>query len=188
METAELARHFAEQALTLASEPRQPLALIAIHRFLGQLGTQDGRVELAGNHLAQSLALAEACAAPFERALTLLEFAQLHLTTGKIDQAQAVLAEVRTIAESLDAGPTLARVTALENQISVAPPVYPAGLTAREIDVLRLVAQGLSDAEVAEHLSISPRTVSSHLTSIYTKLEVNSRTAAAMAARDLSLV
>jgi predicted ATPase/DNA-binding NarL/FixJ family response regulator len=56
---------------------------------------------------------------------------------------------------------------------------YPAGLTAREVVVLRLVAQGLTDARVAEQLVISPRTVNAHLTSIYSKLGINSRAAAA---------
>jgi predicted ATPase/class 3 adenylate cyclase/DNA-binding CsgD family transcriptional regulator len=60
-----------------------------------------------------------------------------------------------------------------------APEAYPAGLTGREVEVLRLVAQGLSDAEVAEELVISPRTVNGHLRSIYSKLDVSSRTAAA---------
>ena len=55
----------------------------------------------------------------------------------------------------------------------------PHGLTAREIEVLRLVASGLTDAQVAEELVISPRTVSKHLQSIYGKLQVSSRTAAA---------
>ena len=55
---------------------------------------------------------------------------------------------------------------------------YPAGLTAREVEVLRLVAQGLTDAQVADQLVISHRTVTTHLTSIYNKLGVNSRTAA----------
>ena len=54
----------------------------------------------------------------------------------------------------------------------------PAGLTAREVEVLRLVAQGLTDAQVAEQLVVSPRTVTTHLTSIYNKLGVNSRVAA----------
>ncbi len=57
-------------------------------------------------------------------------------------------------------------------------PTYPAGLTAREVEVLRLVAQGLSDAQVAEQLVISSRTVNWHLTSIYSKLGVSSRAAA----------
>ena len=55
---------------------------------------------------------------------------------------------------------------------------YPSGLTAREMEVLRLVAQGLTDAQVAEQLVISPRTVNTHLTSIYGKIGVSSRSAA----------
>jgi DNA-binding NarL/FixJ family response regulator len=58
-------------------------------------------------------------------------------------------------------------------------PSYPNGLTAREVEVLRLVAQGLSDAQVAQTLVISPRTVNAHLRSIYSKLNITSRTAAA---------
>jgi predicted ATPase/DNA-binding CsgD family transcriptional regulator len=58
------------------------------------------------------------------------------------------------------------------------PLAYPSGLSAREVEVLRLVAQGLSDAEVADRLIVSPRTVTTHLTSIYNKLGVNSRVAA----------
>lgn len=55
---------------------------------------------------------------------------------------------------------------------------FPAGLTAREVEILRLVAQGLTDAQVARQLVISPRTVNWHLTSIYSKLGVSSRAAA----------
>jgi DNA-binding CsgD family transcriptional regulator len=51
-------------------------------------------------------------------------------------------------------------------------------LTKREIEILRLVAQGLSDAQVAERLVLGPRTVNAHLTSIYRKIDVNSRAAA----------
>jgi DNA-binding NarL/FixJ family response regulator len=51
-------------------------------------------------------------------------------------------------------------------------------LTAREVDVLRLVAQGLTDAHIAEQLIISPRTVNTHLTSIYSKIQVSSRSGA----------
>ena len=57
-------------------------------------------------------------------------------------------------------------------------PTYPDGLTRREVEVLRLVALGWGDAQVAEQLVISPRTVNGHLRSIYNKINVNSRGAA----------
>jgi predicted ATPase/class 3 adenylate cyclase/DNA-binding CsgD family transcriptional regulator len=67
-------------------------------------------------------------------------------------------------------------------------PTYPAGLTAREVEVLRLVAQGLSDAQVAAQLVISPRTVNFHLTSVYGKIGVSSRSAATRYAIEQHLV
>jgi DNA-binding NarL/FixJ family response regulator len=65
---------------------------------------------------------------------------------------------------------------------------YPDGLTTREVEVLRLVAQGLTDAQVAEQLVISPRTVNWHLTSIYSKIGVSSRSAATRYAIEHHLV
>jgi predicted ATPase/DNA-binding NarL/FixJ family response regulator len=69
-----------------------------------------------------------------------------------------------------------------------AAPAYPAGLTAREVAVLRLVSQGLTDAQVADRLVVSPRTVSTHLTSIYGKLGVGSRAGATRFAVEHGLV
>jgi predicted ATPase/DNA-binding CsgD family transcriptional regulator/Tfp pilus assembly protein PilF len=60
-------------------------------------------------------------------------------------------------------------------------------LTARELEVLRLVAQGLTNSQVAERLFVSPATVNVHLTSIYGKLGVNSRSAATRYALDNKL-
>jgi ATP/maltotriose-dependent transcriptional regulator MalT len=56
-------------------------------------------------------------------------------------------------------------------------PTYPDGLTAREVEVLCLVAQGLSNAEIAEQLIISVLTVKAHMRSLYNKLGINSRSA-----------
>lgn len=61
-------------------------------------------------------------------------------------------------------------------------------LTARELEVLRLVADGLSNAEIAARLLLSERTVKSHLVHVFTKLDVASRTAAVAAARSAGLI
>jgi predicted ATPase/DNA-binding CsgD family transcriptional regulator len=64
----------------------------------------------------------------------------------------------------------------------------PAGLTKREAEVLRLIARGLTNAQIAEQLVISPVTVNSYPRSIYSKLEVSSRTAAMRYAIDHNLI
>ncbi len=100
------------------SEPRQPLALIAVHRILGQFDTEARDFATAEEHLTQSMALAEACQAPFERALTLLEIAKLRAAQERRDEARALLIEVRTICEPLGAKPTLEKADELERQLS----------------------------------------------------------------------
>ncbi|HBE28387.1 MAG TPA: hypothetical protein DDW25_05790, partial [Ktedonobacter sp.] len=76
-----------------------------------------------------------------------------------------------------------------EAEVNHAPaPVYPDGLTAREVEVLRLLAQGWTDLQIAEQLVISPRTVSTHLTSIYRKIQVTTRSAATRYALEKKLV
>jgi predicted ATPase/DNA-binding CsgD family transcriptional regulator/tRNA A-37 threonylcarbamoyl transferase component Bud32 len=66
---------------------------------------------------------------------------------------------------------------AISASLAKFPITYSAGLTAREVEVLRLVAQGLTNEQVAKQLVISPRTVNTHLTSIYGKIDVSSRAA-----------
>ncbi|HEU5423238.1 MAG TPA: AAA family ATPase [Nitrolancea sp.] len=175
---AEQARRHAERALTHAGAPRQPLALLAAHRLLGQIETTARRFAQAEMQLQASLALAQSCQAPFERALTLVELARLRLAQGQTDEARALLGEVRATCEPLGAGPALAQVAALEAQLAASRPARAFGLTERELDVLRRVAEGMTDAQVAEQLFISRRTVSSHLLSIYNKLGVPLRAAA----------
>jgi DNA-binding CsgD family transcriptional regulator len=60
---------------------------------------------------------------------------------------------------------------------AVPPSSSPEGLTAREMEVLRLVAQGLTNAQIAEQLIVSPHTVHAHVRSIHSKLGVTSRSA-----------
>ena len=69
-----------------------------------------------------------------------------------------------------------------------APEAYPAGLSAREADVLRLVATGMTNAEVADKLYLSSRTVGWHLASIYRKLGLHSRTEATRFAAEHDLL
>jgi predicted ATPase/DNA-binding CsgD family transcriptional regulator len=73
-----------------------------------------------------------------------------------------------------------------EHPVPFSPP--PAGLTDREVEVLRLLAQGLSNPQIAERLVVSLFTVKAHLRSIFGKLDVASRTAAARYAIDHKLV
>lgn len=178
-----LAEERARRALALATEPRQPLALLAAHRLLGELETERGAFDSAQQNLAEALALSDACQAPFERALTLVSQAELAVARGDREAARPLLAEVRAICEPLGAKPMLERITTLEARLFVAPkPRYPAGLSAREVEVLALLVEGLSNREIADRLSVSHRTVMNHVSNILGKLGVTSRTAAATVA------
>jgi HD-GYP domain-containing protein (c-di-GMP phosphodiesterase class II) len=64
----------------------------------------------------------------------------------------------------------------------------PAGLTRREVDVLRLLARGLANKEIARRLGVSPKTISNHVEHIYTKIDVGSRAAATLYATQHGLV
>jgi DNA-binding NarL/FixJ family response regulator len=61
-------------------------------------------------------------------------------------------------------------------------------LSPREVEVLRLVADGLTDAQVADQLYLSPRTVSQHMRNIFNKIGVSSRAAATRFAVEHALV
>ncbi len=96
---------------------------------------------------------------------------------------------------ALDTGSTAPALTALRSSPATGEMMRDARLacaahclTAREREVLHLVAQGMSNAEVATKLVISPRTVERHLTAIYRKLDVHSRTAAARYASNFASV
>jgi predicted ATPase/DNA-binding CsgD family transcriptional regulator len=122
------------------------------------------------------------CRASYERALA-------HARTQVGEQAFAA-------AWAQGRGMTAEQALAAQNPITeLLPPVsispaapssspVPAELTRRELDVLRLLAEGLSNAQIATHLVISPRTVDGHLVSIYSKLHVSTRTAAARYAQE----
>jgi len=107
----------------------------------------------------------------------------------------AAWAEGRTMAPELAIAqqahllvPARADTKAGTNQHESPAPAYPNDLTEREVEVLRLVSRGLSDAQVAESLVISPRTVNAHLRSIYSKLNITSRHAATLFALEQHLI
>lgn len=74
-------------------------------------------------------------------------------------------------------------VLGVEGEVGAAP-VVPSDLTRREAEVLRLLARGLSNGDIAAALFVSPKTVGSHLERIYRKLDVHTRAAATLAAME----
>jgi ATP/maltotriose-dependent transcriptional regulator MalT len=173
------ARQYALAALELATEPRQPLALLAAHRILGELATGTKNLPEATEHIEKSQALAEACEAPYERALTLMSKGRLLATRGDSKEARAVLEEVREICGPLEAKPALGLAAELEDRLQSRPSSTPTGLlTRRELEVLQLVARGMSNQEIATTLVLSEHTVHRHVANVLGKLGVSSRAAA----------
>jgi DNA-binding NarL/FixJ family response regulator len=94
---------------------------------------------------------------------------------GDDDTAGLELEAARDVFARLGAAPDVARVDALAGDAAADA---GHGLTARELEVLRLVAGGMSNREIAAALVISEHTVARHLQNIFAKLAVSSRTAA----------
>jgi DNA-binding NarL/FixJ family response regulator len=181
----------AEIALQLASSFPQPLVRLEAHRLLGSSAVARGDREAGRQHLQASLDLARSCAVRYQEGLTLRAISALAVLAGRSQEADEAAAASQEIFESL--GVTGAPEAKMERatEPNGAQPTLPgllAGLTNREIEVLRLVAQGMTDSAVAEALFISPRTVGQHLRSIYSKLDVSSRTAASRVAIDNHLL
>lgn len=101
---------------------------------------------------------------------------------GDLDSAQTELTAARRTFAELGAVPAEREVSQLLQ------PAAPGGLTAREVEVLRLVARGRSNNEIAAELVVSEKTVARHLSNIFGKLDVSSRTAAAAFAFEHDLV
>ncbi len=122
--------------------------------------------------------------APYEaaRARVLLGLACAQL--GDEDSAEMELDAARRVFERLGAAPDVARVTARSGGASAAA----GGLTAREVEVLRLVAAGKTNRQVAADLVLSEKTVARHLSNIFAKLGLSSRSAATAYAYEHGLV
>ncbi|GAA4700297.1 helix-turn-helix transcriptional regulator [Phytohabitans rumicis] len=130
---------------------------------------------------------------PYALALALLGLAQAAAAAGDRAGAGEAVEECGCIAADLEAAPlredlaTLARRVGLRLS-SRSMPAEPELLTVREQEVLRLVADGLSNRRIAEQLYISPKTASVHVSRIIAKLEVANRVEAAAVARRLGLL
>jgi DNA-binding CsgD family transcriptional regulator/tetratricopeptide (TPR) repeat protein len=141
-----------------------------------------GAVELAASNGEAALAnLREACqlwqelGAPYELATARLLLGRARLLAGDEEGFELELEAARRVFEQLGATPALASVDSLAAH---GEPERTHGLTSRELEVLRLLAKGKSNREIAGDLVISEHTVARHVQNIFTKLSVTSRTAA----------
>jgi len=149
-----------------------------------------GRVELEGGdasgalpYLRKAATLWGAMEAPYETARVQVQVARALRTLGDEDSATRELAAARRAFSELGTRPAEAEAASL-----LAPAALPQGLTAREAEVLRLVASGKSNSQIATELVVSEKTVARHLSNIFGKLDVSSRTAAAAYAFEHQLV
>jgi ATP/maltotriose-dependent transcriptional regulator MalT len=145
----------------------------------GQLALARGEHEAARRACEDAVDLLLEAGATYETALARLELAHALTALGREEAAayetraaRDALAAIGAEREALAAEPGAA------GRALGAQPRSLAELTARELDVLRLVAQGLSDAEIAQRLVLSQHTVHRHVANVRTKLRLPSRAAA----------
>jgi predicted ATPase/DNA-binding CsgD family transcriptional regulator len=175
------------QALAIAADIQFTSLLLAILAAVGRFLWQIGRVEQA----LALLLLARDHAAANQETKTAVQRQLRHLR-GAVSPALLTL----TTAPDLETAVALAQAelnSPLPPTPSPPPPSPPANalvdpLTARELDVLRLLAQGLTNRQIAERLTVVIGTVKAHNNSIYSKLGANNRVQALARARELGLI
>ena len=149
-----------------------------------------GTLELASGDAAGALPYLRKARQLWAHAQSPYECARVRLMTGRalttLGDAESARKELETACATfreLGATPAVEEVERL-----LRPADHPAGLTEREVEVLRLVASGRSNTQIAEALVLSEKTVARHLSNIFVKLQVGSRTAAAAYAFEHRLV
>jgi ATP/maltotriose-dependent transcriptional regulator MalT len=141
-----------------------------------------GETEDALGHGRESGRLWSDIGSPYEASRARVLVARALRELGDEDSATAELAVAGHGFADVGAAPGVQQVDKLLGR------ARPGGLTEREIEVLRLVAAGRSNPDIAHALVLSPKTVERHLSNIFTKLDVPSRTAAAAYAHEHGLM
>jgi ATP/maltotriose-dependent transcriptional regulator MalT len=141
-----------------------------------------GHDQEALGHARESCHLWSEIGAPYEAARARVLIARALRQLGDEDSAASELGIARRAFAELGAAPAAQEVDRLLRR------ERPGGLTEREVEVLRLVAEGRSNTDIARALVLSQKTVERHLSNIFTKLDVQSRTAAAAYAHEHGLM
>ena len=172
----------------LATRTGSAKVLSALAHVGAEVAWTDGDPAQAVAQFARSADLIAAMSAPLERALTLLRWGQVAAGTGDRDAAIANLSSAYRSARRLGAKPLARRcVTALvdagepvDQRLGrlAARSVEQVPLTGREQEVLRLLADGRTNREIATELFLSTRTIDMHVRNVLAKLGCSSRTAA----------
>jgi len=190
---AEQARQLLDRLRGLAEKLKVTGPLEAAHRltFAAEAAGANGVAGAPGADLLDAWDAAarawDRLGQPYELARALLHAAKAAMDKGDRDSAAEWLARAAPLADELGAGPLRERIGSLARRARLGLPSGPAdrqdlgigGLTAREAEVLRLVAAGRSNPEIAAELFISAKTVSVHVSNILAKLGAASRTEAA---------
>jgi DNA-binding CsgD family transcriptional regulator len=158
----------------------------AADRFLGSLARLAGDDTAALRHLETALALNTRLGSPTWLAHTRFELARVLRERGEPARARALLDAAAGDAGHLGMGALAQRIRALDGPPAATP--LPDGLSTRELDVLRLVAEGRSNREIGQLLSISQHTAANHIRSILSKTGCANRTEAAAYAHRHALV
>lgn len=152
---------------------------------LGSVELVEGDAGAAIGSLRRALAAWRRIEAPYEAATVRAALGLACRALGDEEGATMELDAARRAFERLGAVPDLARVDAL---MGSAPKRQPHGLTPRELQVLGLIATGKTNKAIAAELCLSERTVDRHVSNIFNKLDVPTRTAAAAWAYERKLV
>jgi DNA-binding NarL/FixJ family response regulator len=179
------ARAGADELARIAGRLEAPLlrAMAAHAAGATLLAEGDGRAALTA--LRKAWAAWQEIEAPYEAARVRVLIALACRALGDDDTAEIELDAARWVFQQLGAAPDVARVEALSRAGAVPA---PGGLTAREVEVLRLVAEGRTNREIAKALVLSDHTVRRHLQNIFNKIGVSSRAAATAFAFQRDLV